>query len=292
MSFLDLFSTTPTTEEFASFSPSLYCEYNAPYFAYSVTPKKWKVVQGCCNHWYCRRCGIQRAKQEYGRIVEGCRTLAQTHEIYFITPTCRGKVLTREEADKGYGEWTNRFLDAARQRCKRSGGHWCYAQVTERQKRGHPHSHILTTFNPGDTYTEKRGKWRITPSGKPEWHVKDTLRSDWLQKALTNAGLGNEYDISIVSTIEGASRYVAKYLFKPSIFENQWPKGWKRVRYSQNFPKLPKKKTDAMVLLSASDWQDLARKAVVVLTGNLDDYSTAEYNLRGSDTLITLVNVD
>src|SRR6185369_5110970 len=145
---LDLFSTSPTSalqERMASTSP---CSYHAPFFAYQTEQKTWHITQGNCHHWDCPRCGLGRAKQEYGRMVEGCRLLAEKHELYFITITCRGKEISHEYAEENYGKWTNRLLDACRSQAKRKGREWHYVQVTERQKRMHPHSHFITTYAP------------------------------------------------------------------------------------------------------------------------------------------------
>lgn len=285
---LDLFSTSPTKEDLcSSFSPPK-CSYRAPYFAYKAEGKIWVVVQGCCNHWDCPRCGIQRAKEEYGRIVEGVRTLAKTDPIFFITITCKGRGLGVKEAEEKYLEWTNRFLDACRARCKRSGGKWFYVQVTERQKRKHPHSHILTTFNCGDVYTGDVQKWITDKQGNRKSEKVPALRSQWLAKAVKSAGLGEQYDISRVEKVEGASRYVAKYLFKDSIFTTDWPPRWKRVRYSQSFPKLPERATDAFVLLSQEDWYRLASKSYVVHAVGFDAYQEATDRLHFHDCIVRL----
>lgn len=286
--FLDQFSTSPTKEDFCSDFSSRKCAYNAPYFAYKVAGKTWAIVQGNCHHWDCPRCGIGRAKQEYGRIVEGCRTLAETSDLYFLTITCRGRGLGVREAEDKYLEWTNRFLDACRQRCKRAGGQWYYVQVTERQKRKHPHSHILTTFNVGDLYTGHVQKWNTDKQGKRKSEKVSALRSEWIAKAVKRAGLGEQYDVSRVEKVEGVSRYVAKYLFKDSIFTTDWPKGWKRVRYSQSFPKMEERKTDAMVLLTTEDWHSLARRAVVVQCPDFDAMEAAKNGLWYTDTVIRL----
>lgn len=285
---LDLFSTSPTKEDFCSdFSPCK-CSYNAPYFAYKADSKIWNVVQGNCHHWDCPRCGIGRAKQEYGRIVEGCRNLAKHGRIFFITITCKGRGLGVKEAETNYLTWTNRFLDACRARCKRSGGEWYYVQVTERQKRKHPHSHILTTFDVGDIYQDIKRKWILNKEGKKQYTNLSVNRSGWLQKTVISAGLGREYDISVVETVEGASRYVAKYLFKDSIFTTDWPPRWKRVRYSQSFPKLPERKTDAFVLLEHADWYRLASSAVVVNAVGLDAFEEATNQMHFHDVIVRL----
>lgn len=285
---LDLFSTSPTTalqERMASISP---CIYNAPYFAYCTEQKSWHVTQGNCHHWDCPRCGLGRAKQEYGRMVQGCKILAQKHQLYFITITCRGKEISSEYAEENYGKWTNRLLDACRARWKRADREWHYVQVTERQKRGHPHSHIITTFSPHDVTTTTVHHTKITPSGQPRDYISTRLRSNWFEGQIKRSGLGEQYDISRVESAEGASRYVAKYLFKPTIFTADWPKGWKRIRYSQGFPPATERETNAIVLLTQEDWYKLAQKAVVVTVATIDDYEEVKNRLHFHDTFVRL----
>lgn len=255
---LDQLSTSQTTFDLSTKSSPKKCTYGAPYFAFSIHDNTYGVVQGNCHHWDCPRCGIGRAKHEYGRIVEGCKTIAQKHEIYFITITTRGKSLRVSEAEDKYLEWTNRLLTNCRTYAKRKDQTWIYCQVTERQKRRHPHSHILTTFHPLDLFEGHIEKWETDKNGSRRKHDVPALRSNWLQRAVISSGLGEQYDISVVEQPEAASRYVAKYLFKSGIFRGDWPPGWRRIRYSQSFPKLPDKTGDAFILLSAHDWFDLA----------------------------------
>jgi hypothetical protein len=264
------------------------CSYNAPYFAYESSGKIWTVVQGNCHHWDCPRCGIGRAKQEYGRIVEGCRGLAKLSPIFFITITCKGRELGVKQAEENYLEWTNRFLDACRQRCKRANGEWYYVQVTERQKRKHPHSHILTTFDVGDIGERQIQKYITDREGRKKKKLVNCLGSEWLAKTVVRAGLGEQYDISRVETIEGASRYVAKYLFKDSIFTTDWPPRWKRVRYSQSFPKLAERETNAFVLLEHADWYRLASKAFVVNAVGFEAFEEAKNQLHYHDCIVRL----
>jgi hypothetical protein len=110
----------------------------------------------------------------------------------------------------------------------------------------------------------------------------------WFERTLKRAGLGVKYDISLVESAEGASRYVAKYLFKPSIFTADWPKGWKRIRYSQGFPPAPEIKTNAIALITHEDWYHLAEMATVVTVTNIDDYEQAQKHLWYHDTIIRL----
>jgi len=290
--FLDLFSTSQKRKQKTTHQKTVFCSYNAPFFAYQIHLSRYGVTQGCCNHWDCPRCGQTRAKQEYGRIVSGIRELALTHKIYFATITSPGKEMTQNEADEQWPLWTNRLFSSWRARSKSKGVKWAYVAVTERQKRGHPHFHLLTTANPGDLYLGHVFKERKSNLYIPPQSREISLRSDWLSNSVQRAGFGEQYDISIASSIEGTSRYVAKYLFKASIFEDCWPKKWKRVRYSQNFPRLPERQTDAFVLLSDEDWRWLGRRASIVVVNDNETLLDVRYRLKNADTIVHLKTVD
>lgn len=263
------------------------CQNNAPYFAYQISGQKWGVVQGCCNDWNCPRCGQQRAREEYGRIVSGAREIAKTHQLYFLTITCRGRELTHEQAENGYLAWTNRLLSRLRVSTKRAKQMWTYASVTERQERLHPHSHYITTYCPSDVVELKEGEPKYYCTSGEIFPAKhNTLQSFELERACVECGLGRQYDISRVESIEAGSRYMAKYLFKPSIFETVWPKKWRRVRYSRNWPKLPEVKGEAIVLLSKFDWYRLSRLAAIIVTKDDGAKRHAQEQMNGSDTII------
>lgn len=280
---LDLFSTSPTYSEDCA---SIPCIYHAPFFAYNKHDRTWAITQGCCNHWDCPRCGKQRAKEEYGRIIEGIRKLAEENQIWFITITCRGKEMLKHESEQNYGKWTNTLLDAWRLQSKRLGVAWAYVQVTERQTRGHPHSHILTTFCPSDVVSHD-WKWqRVTVAGLGKMAWVQAHRSKYIQQSVVRSGLGEQYDITPAGKVEAVSRYVAKYLFKDNIFNDVWPKGWKRVRYSQSFPKLERKETGAFVLMKREDWQKLAEKAVFVTCKTATELEEAKFWLKTSDVVL------
>src|ERR1044072_132532 len=123
---LDLFSTSQTRTRVGGAKRPVAdrhiydaCMNNAPYFAYQMQAKKWMVVQGCCNSWNCPRCGQQRAREEYGRIVSVARELDKKHQLYFLTLTCRGREMSLEDAEDGYLLWTNRVLTRLRAQKKR-----------------------------------------------------------------------------------------------------------------------------------------------------------------------------
>jgi len=291
---LDLFSTSQTKQKppkrkGIKNDRKIYdeCLNNAPLFAYQIEGKKWGVVQGCCNDWNCPRCGKQRAKEEYGRIVSGARTLAIKNQLYMLTITCRGKEITYEDAEANYLVWTNRLLSRLRVSTKRADKMWAYASVTERQERLHPHSHYLTTYCPDDVIFIAKGQPKAYCTSGEVFPAKhDTLQSFTLERACVACGLGRQYDLSGLGSVEGASRYVAKYLFKETVFSTVWPKGWRRVRYSQNWPKLPEINGDAMILLTAFDWLALAKKAVRIITKDDGTRKVCERALSRADVII------
>ena len=205
--------------------------------------------------------------------------------MYFVTLTCRGKGLSWEQAEAGYLLWTNRLLSTLRANAKKRSVEWAYCQVTERQGRRHPHSHLITTYYPHDLKDGTKTTWK-TVAGTLTAIELECLRSDYLGQKCVSAGLGEQYDISKVKTVEGASRYVAKYMFKDTMFLTDWPKKWRRVRYSRSFPKLEKKVSDAFVLITSEDWRDLAQKAVVIRAQDIAAYEAAYFQFLHDDILI------
>jgi len=265
--------TALKTPETAWHKPTL-CAYAAPYLCYKNEQTGiWNVAQGCCNHWDCPRCGILRAKEEYAKMVNGAETIeGQGRQMYFWTLTCRGKEMSKSEAERGYLGWTNALLNVARNRANRAGDYWAYVAVTERQRRGHPHSHMITTYLPPDHFPFAKGD-RL-PNGRRA--RRDCIWSEWFRAANFKAGLGAECDISAVQSAAAVSRYVAKYLFKQTTLD-VWPKGWKRVRYSQNWPKLPEvSNPTAFPVITFYDWQRVFDLREPVRADSINTYAAAQ----------------
>ena len=237
----------------------LPCPNRAPYIFFVDATNRARIVQGCCNSWTCSRCGHIRACTEYGRIVAGAKKLSEEGQnLYFLTLTCRGRDMALDDAEKGYMQWCNRLLTNARKCAKRDGWEWYYACVTERQERGHPHSHIMVSFCPSDAIGYTTGA--DLPNGIQARH--DGLYSQWLVDACVSAGLGPMTDLSAINSVVGVAVYAAKYFFKDAM-STRWPKGWRRVRYSQSWPKLPAYPSSlAFPLVRIADWkrmEDLGR---------------------------------
>lgn len=246
------------------------CSNHAPFIAFTRETNAWYLVQGCCNSWYCPRCSIIRAKHEYGRIVHGANVLSNSYKLSLVTLTASGSE-TPDDTDDRYLEYTNRVLSAWRAHTKAIGMYWCYVQVTERQKRGNAHSHIITTAIPKDARQVKKGEY-----AGGYLHKRDELHSAWLQKRAAAAGLGHICNISEVRSSHGVAAYVAKYLFK-DLSQTQFPKHWKRIRYSQSWPKLPQKENapeNAFPVIRASDWNRVRELPVIRALDNTS-YETA-----------------
>lgn len=235
---------------------------NAPLFALPVHSadggERYQIVRGNCHSWTCPDCGEKRARHEYGRIVYGAEELArQGYALNLLTITTKGGGLSVKEAETGYLQWTNRLLTALRKDAKRQGLHWAYVAVTERQKRGHPHSHFITTYQPDDLKSVLTKTWETNNEGVRIYSKKEKLVSDYMWSIIKSSGMGQIYDIQPLRSVEAASRYVAKYLFKSSM-QTVFPPGWRRVRYSQSYPTLPPKgDSEAIVLLNYEAWRKL-----------------------------------
>ena len=237
------------------------CARGAPYIFFVDNTGRGRLVQGCCNNWLCPRCGHLRALHEYGRMVNGAKALtAAGHRLYFLTLTCRGKTCSVREAEENYLEWTNRFLTAYRTKCKRSGGAWHYSSVTERQRRRHPHSHYLITWHPSEFVHRRKHETKF--SGSKAKH--NCIDSRQILDYCLSSGLGKEYDLTEVRNPTGCAVYIGKYLFKSSI-ATPWPPGWRRVRYSKSWPKLPHIAPSlAFPLLKLADWQRMAASCDII----------------------------
>lgn len=259
------------------------CINNAPYIC--IPPENGKagrIFQGCCNSWTCPRCGLMRANEEYARICQGTSELHKMgYDLYEITITCKGEI-SSSDAEKEYLENTNRLLSVFRAHVKKNEGFWAYCQVTERQRRKHPHSHFIMTCIPSDAYPIKQHyelycqqvkelneiipvEMRYSPRELKDIDSSE-LFSMWFVIKCWQAGLGVQCHISRVRSVKAIAMYLAKYMFKAAL-QTKWPKGWKRIRYSQNWPKLDNESNpNAFPVLTREDWFKVSRITGLLVT--------------------------
>lgn len=255
---LDLLSTLQKTAEI--------CVYHAPYIAV-VADGKGRIIQGCCNHWDCPRCKHTLAAYHRQRMAQGAAQLMADGPLYFWTVTCRGKELDLETADDNYYLWVNRLLANLRYHAKKEGSRWCYVQVTERQERGAAHSHFIHTYCPQDGIRTKDSKGRI--------HIV----SERFTVANVAAELGHQCRISEVESPEACAIYISGYLQK-QLSADVWPKHWKRVRYSRNFPELTAAKAEiCRPLLTREHWHELDQMSYAFECANEVDYQIAAHRM-------------
>lgn len=274
---LDLYSTSATSPAFGLET----CANHAPLIVYpkeTSNGKTWQIAQGCCNDWRCPRCGLIRAKQEYWRMVNGAVELAAKGiPLYALTVTCKGKEMPLAASERDYGLWTKRLNDAIRIYAKRNDLPYYFAAVTERQKRGHPHSHYVTSICPLDAGEYVKVEKHRRPDGilaiKPSREVH--LWSDWLAERVESAGFGPQHDLTRIRDSRAASRYFAKYLFKASATDT-WPPGWKRIRYSQSWPKPEEVSSpEAFPIIKPQDWTRVQALSERVVTNDPMIYEMA-----------------
>lgn len=222
-----------------------FCAYGAPFIAI-IEDGKHVIQQACCDHWDCPRCRIYLVAKLRRRILYGAVQLSDRGVgLYFWTFTCRGRDLDLATADEHYYEWTNRALSRLRAQAQREGAEWVYVQVTERQKRGAAHSHFIHTFCPADG----------VDAGTRKSHRR--IASVSFLRAVVDAGLGPQSDITIVDTPERTASYISGYLTKNDQGE-PFPPNWHRVRWSRKWPKEPVKKMEfAVPLMTRKDWSRL-----------------------------------
>lgn len=246
----------------------LFCPYGAPLIA-MIFRGNASIQQACCNHWECPLCGQQRAKQEYRRIVFGAECLAdEGRKLYFWTLTCRGREMSLESAEENYLVWTNVLLTNARTRAKRKMHHWAYCQITERQKRLHPHSHIITTYLPNDAVCDQGDE------------KNRNYTSEWFTRGNQTAGLGGQHRISEIDDASAVARYVAKYMFKDSML-TRWPAHWRRVRYSRNWPRPPYVKAEFVIsLFKPEDWRQADNQNVVYVCDTDEIFHLAQRHIQ------------
>lgn len=265
-----------------AFTPTIIVKSDARIVAYRAS----------CNSWACPVCSQKRARKEYARIVKGIDAIEQRcdYPLFFITLTAQShRTQSLVAALSEYGYQTNKLMNAIRIRAVRElGASPYYVAVTELQKRGYPHTHmIIAGYVRRGFYRRSVSSWRVI-DGYRRKVSRDTIGDAWLERELVSSGFGTQYDIQYAANGGGLSRYLAKYLFK-SLPQYTFPKNWRRIRYSRNFPKLPERSVgdaEVTVLLKNDDYKRYARSQAspVIVNGDTElerDYLYHYLNARG-----------
>lgn len=184
--------------------------------------KRAVLFQPRCKLWSCPICGQTNKARWTIRAYQGVKVLIERgKEVDFLTLTSHerldpiGTIIVFKHA------W-----DQLNKRIRRAVPNYSYLLVPEQHKDGRLHAHLIET------------------SGLPKRWFKDNARE---------CGLGYEVDVDTIRSPEGGAFYVAKYLGK-QLEAQQWPKGFRHVRTSRDFPPLP-----ALEKLEGWEWRPLKK---------------------------------
>jgi len=204
-------------------------------FLRGVNHEERKAVffQPRCKLWSCSYCAqvnraLWTARAYHGAEVLTVVTEATPEAISFLTLTSSAKLGPDATMRVFSSAW-----DVLLKRARRSGSQGQYLLIPERHKDGRLHAHAVETFN---------------------------LGTRWWKDSSAECGLGYMAEEEEARTPGGAAYYVAKYLAK-SLGAQNWPKGWRRVRTSRNWPKLPELPPNA-----GWDWSRLPGRASLAET--------------------------
>jgi hypothetical protein len=166
-----------------------------------------------CKQWNCDYCA--ELNKDYW-IHQGTRgamlIMMEGRDIQFVTLTSRGYATPTSSLYFFAKNWPklNRRLKYHTDKYKRSLGYeWSYFLVPEHHKSGVAHFHLFAA-----TLYNTEGSWKDFAFG---------------------TGFGFILDVQTLVSSASASSYLAKYLHKGTGAEN-WPKGFRRVRHSVNWP--------------------------------------------------------
>lgn len=166
-----------------------------------------------CKRWNCSVCAPLNALHEAIRTANGVRAIYAAGLIpKFATITQPASVKTPEFAYHILADQWDKFRNRWQYWARKQNAPNFYAAFVEGQARrdGMPHFHVIATLLP-----------------------KKSLLGAWV----VESGLGYETSLSTVKPNSGAAWYVSKYSTKSSDAALM-PKGFRRVRYSQDWPQM------------------------------------------------------
>ena len=161
-----------------------------------------------CKQWRCPYCAQINKRLWTMKAYYGAEFLqdGEGENLRFITLTSHERLTKRQSWQVWPKAWSKLYM-----RAKRIQSGASYILVPEQHKDGRLHVHFLATW-------DMSSRW---------W--KDNARA---------CGLGYMAESEQPRSLAHAAWYVGKYISK-QLDTNQWPKGFRRVRPSHNWPKMP-----------------------------------------------------
>lgn len=161
-----------------------------------------------CGLWSCPYCAEKKRQDWMLTAWSGSQKLAEKgHKLQFVTLTTRGGAgRTRERAFYALRDGWPKL----RKKAKYHVQGFSYIMIPEQHKNGIVHAHVIA--------------------------VGDLSRRWWKDNAY-RSGLGFMADAQKMDDPVEAAGYVSKYLGK-QLSGFQWPKGFRRIRMTSNWPRL------------------------------------------------------
>lgn len=192
-----------------------------------------------CKLWSCDYCAEINKDYWIHQAARGAIILtSEGQDLQFVTLTSRPYATPVQSVyffKQNFPKLRKRMADHTNRWTVVTGIKWSYFVVPERHKSGVLHCHIIAAT-----------------------HVKS--ERDW-KKEVFASGFGYIVDVQPLITPLKAAHYVAKYLHKGAGAED-WPKGFRRVRHSQNWPK------ENALPLPGWDWQTYKNEETVWIEKN------------------------
>jgi hypothetical protein len=176
--------------------------------AVNSTIRKAVYFHPRCKLWSCPVCSQINKELWTWRAFDGTKKLLKDNggSVEFLTLTSHEKLNAAASVDVWPDAWKKLYMRAKR-RCPDME----YFAVPERHKSGRLHVHAIITA---------------------------AMAKKWWKDAARACGMGYQADLQEVLQLGGVGSYVGKYLGKTLEYSN-WKRGFRRVRTSQQWPKLP-----------------------------------------------------
>lgn len=193
---------------------------NVVIFGKQQETKKAMLFNPRCNSWDCEYCFQDKKENWIYQASRGATVLTSGGaDLQFVTLTSRGYATPHASLyffGKNWPKLRKRAASLTEAWYSSTGIRWAYFLVPERHESGVLHAHLIAA-------THLNGK-------------------RWWKNAAYASGFGYQVDVVEMVDPKACAGYVAKYLHKDA-GGLPWPKGFMRVRHSQNWP-ISKQKKD------------------------------------------------
>lgn len=204
---------------------------NRPYMlGHNIKTGEAILYRPDCGLWDCPHCGVVNAKRWAARIrkavAETADGLHSKCVWVFVTITLKTRSKDLDYQIEIFRHAWDVFSKRMRRRAVRKVTYVLIPELSPKKRR--LHAHILMDW---DCECKRNEQVWINKKGEK---IRQ-FRSPFLHDNLYGSGLGYEYDIQPIDQPDLVSYYITKYVSKN--LGTKFPKGFRRVRTSHEFPK-------------------------------------------------------